>query len=85
MAGNKNSGQHLKKEAMLVSSLAREHTEAAVKKLAKLMESAESEVAQVQACNALLDRGWGKPMQGITHEGNPDNPVLTELIVKFTT
>lgn len=67
---------------MLVASLAREHTETAIKHLAKLMLSAESEAAQVQAANALLDRGWGKPAQEMTiNEGETS---IERLLEQFT-
>jgi len=71
MAGNQNSGHRLDKERMLVASLAREHTEKAIKKLAQILETGQSETAQIQAATALLDRGWGKPLQATEnkHEG----------------
>jgi hypothetical protein len=51
-------------------SLARSHTESAVKTLAGVMTSKDSPpAAQVAAASALLDRGWGKPPQALEHSG----------------
>jgi hypothetical protein len=51
-----------------VRSLARSHTESAIRQLAVLANRAESESARVMACIALLDRGWGKAPQAHTGE-----------------
>jgi hypothetical protein len=48
-----------------VRDLAREHTPAAVAKLASIMENGKSEMAQIAAATALLDRAWGKATQPI--------------------
>lgn len=69
MAGNKNSGHHLGKDKMLVASLAREHTETAIKTLADLMLNAEENAVRKAAADSLLDRGWGKPAQAVDHSG----------------
>lgn len=63
-----------------VCSLARSHTEGAVKVLAMIMHSEDaSHTARVAAANSLLDRGWGKPAQTIS--GDPENPlsVITRI------
>jgi hypothetical protein len=45
-----------------IKSLAREHTESALKTLAHIMrEPTAPHSARVAASIALLDRGWGKP------------------------
>ena len=62
MAGRKV----LDKTTMLVASLAREHTTAAIKTLADLMVSAEENAVRKAAADSLLDRGWGKPAQAVT-------------------
>ena len=46
-----------------VRDLAREQTEAAIKALVEIVKGGESAAARVSAAQALLDRGWGKPMQ----------------------
>jgi len=56
-----------------IKSLARTHTVHAVKTLVKIMNDKEAPAhARVSAANAILDRGWGKPMQPIASEdGKP--------------
>ncbi len=47
-----------------VKALAREHTAAAIERLVSIVkDDSASPSAQVQAATALLDRGWGKPLQ----------------------
>jgi len=49
-----------------VSELAREHTEAALKTLAGVMQDAQAPApARVRAAEALLDRAWGRPRQTV--------------------
>ena len=55
-----------------VRNLARQHTPAAVAKLAHIMEKGKSEQACIAAASALLDRGWGRPTQPIA--GDDDMP-----------
>lgn len=47
-----------------VKALARQHTDRAIERLAELMEDPDGGVA-ARACEALLDRGWGKPKQSV--------------------
>lgn len=49
-----------------VKLAAREYTAQALERLAKVMLESDSDAAAVSACNALLDRGWGKPAQSLT-------------------
>ena len=54
-----------------IRSLARSHTEKAVNVLAGIMNQADAPpVARVSAAGQLLDRGWGKPTQGVQHSGS---------------
>ncbi len=47
-----------------IRDLAKVHTEDALKTLSEIVKNPEaSDTARVQACNALLDRGWGKAPQ----------------------
>lgn len=47
-----------------IRSLARVHTEAALRTLAGIMRQPDAPPsARVQAASVLLDRGWGKPHQ----------------------
>lgn len=57
-----------------VKELARKHGEAAIAKLAEWMAS-DNAKASVAACQALLDRGFGKPTQ--TLAGDPDAPLFS--------
>jgi hypothetical protein len=60
-------GKPKKKTPMDIRSLARGYTKRAIQTLGGISESGESEAARVAAAIALLDRGWGKPMQDNTH------------------
>jgi hypothetical protein len=49
-----------------IQSLARNHTESAIKVLAGIMTNGEApHSARVSAATALMDRGWGKPAQTV--------------------
>jgi hypothetical protein len=51
--------------------LCRTYTDVAVNTLAEIARDGESESARVSAANALLDRGWGRPLQQVGDgEGN---------------
>ena len=43
-----------------IRALAREHGPDALKELARLANEAQSEQARISACNALIDRGYGR-------------------------
>lgn len=60
-----------------IKAAARLHGEAAIKRLAHLMQKAESEQAQVAACKELLDRAYGKPAQAIV--GDDEAPIKTVM------
>src|SRR3712207_3390251 len=47
-----------------VRTLAKEHGPAALTELARLAKEAQSEAARVQACNAIIDRAYGKTVPG---------------------
>ena len=49
-----------------VKQLARQHTALAIQKLAHIAEHGHSEMAQIAAANALLDRAWGRPTQPVS-------------------
>lgn len=52
-----------------IKSLARAHTESALRVLAAIMNKSDApESARVAAAQALLDRGWGKSTQFIEAE-----------------
>ena len=63
-----------------VQNLARKHTKTAIARLAYWMESDDPR-ASVAACQALLDRAWGKPVQPteVGVNGAPIVPVINLL------
>ena len=61
-----------------IRSLARAHTDAAIRVLAKIMNEPKApQAARVAAANSLLDRGWGKATQPISGDG--DNPLQVRI------
>lgn len=53
-----------------IRSLARSHTQTAIKTLVGIMrEKKAPSAARVSAAQALLDRGWGKPAQPLDGDG----------------
>jgi hypothetical protein len=59
---------------------ARRHTLEALKVLLKLMRTAESESVRLNAAEAILSRGWGKPIQALQVDGR----FLTKKLVDMT-
>jgi len=55
-----------------LEQLAQDHTEAALQVLVEVMKHGQSDAARVSAANALLDRGYGKPRQGLDHSVKVD-------------
>lgn len=67
------------KSPTLIKSLARAHTESAIKVLSGIMnETTAPHAARVSAASALMDRGWGKPTQPIA--GDDDGPIQIEMV-----
>jgi hypothetical protein len=61
-----------------IASLARSFTQPALKTLAAIMRHPKAPAAaRVQACVALLDRGWGKPKQPVA--GDLENPLAMTI------
>lgn len=59
-----------------IRSLARSHTEKALKTLVEIMNDANvNAAARVNAAQALLDRGWGKAAQAHEHTGGDGGPI----------
>jgi phage terminase large subunit len=64
-----------------IRSLARSHTETALKVLAGIMQQDDAPAAaRVGAATALLDRGWGKPTQPIAGDDDADPIKLVATI-----
>ncbi len=63
--------------------LAKKHGPAAIKRLVTLMSS-DNERTAVAACDAILNRGYGRPAQSVTLAGEEDGPpVQLEGVVRF--
>jgi hypothetical protein len=61
-----------------IRSLARSHTETALNTLVGIMNQDQApHAARVAAANSLLDRGWGKPMQGVEMSGPEGGAIET--------
>lgn len=75
--GGRTAGT-LNKATREIKAVAAKHGPLAIKELARLAIEAESEQARVAACNALLDRGYGKPTA--TVEAGPN---LAKLIFQW--
>lgn len=58
-----NKGGRPKSAAL--RDLCRTYTAAAVEELARLALNATGQMVRVQAIKEILDRGWGRPMQGL--------------------
>ena len=48
-----------------LASMAQEHAVMALQTLADIAREGESETARVSASNSILDRAYGKPVQGV--------------------
>jgi hypothetical protein len=59
------------KAAETVRDLARSHTTEAMQALVKIATKGKSESAKVQAATAILERGWGKPLQQVEVKRTP--------------
>ncbi len=71
------------KEVAEVRELAKKHGPAAIERLVTLMSS-ENERTAVAACEAILNRGYGRPAQSVTVAGEEDRPpVQLEGVVRF--
>ena len=68
------------KEVAEVRELAKEHGPEAIERLVKLMAS-DNERTAVAACEAILNRGYGKPGQSVTIGADSENPLPTEIVV----
>jgi hypothetical protein len=55
------------KELREIAQLSREHSKEAIERLVFWMRS-DNPKASTAACNAILDRGYGKPSQPLEHD-----------------
>ena len=59
------------------------YTAESIRVLASIMRQPEhSDAARIQAANILLDRGWGKPPQAHTGEGDGDIRISIRQIIE---
>jgi len=58
---------------------ARKHTLEAIRVLVELMCGANSESVRLNAAEAILSRGWGRPVQAFQVDGHFANRKLNEL------
>ena len=72
------------KVAAEIRDLARDHGPAAIQRLVDLMNSKNEGVA-VRAAEALLDRGYGRPMQGIELKNQERAPMNERIQIEFVT
>ncbi len=71
------------KEVSEVKDLARTHGVDAIERLVELIAS-DNERTAVAACEAILNRGYGRPAQSMSLSGDEDKPpVQLEGIVRF--
>ncbi len=52
-------------DKVMVKELARSHTEVAINELVRLMKKSRSDQIRLDAAEAILNRGWGKPVNAI--------------------
>jgi hypothetical protein len=59
-----------------IRALARTYTEPALLALVEIMQHGRNESARVAAAQAVLDRGWGRPVQALEHSGHEGSALL---------
>lgn len=70
-----------------IATKAKEYAEQAIQTLADIMTDVEmTPASRVNAANAILDRGYGKPMQAVEVTGKDKEPVaFTGFVVQRAT
>lgn len=61
-----------------VKALAKQHSKTAILKLVEWMQSGNAK-ASVAACNSILDRGLGKPVQELAGEGGGALQIIVQV------
>lgn len=72
------------KEIKEMVTLARGYSGLAIGTLVEICTASDSPAARVSAATALLDRGWGRPMQPNEHSGIDGAPLMPTLSVTLT-
>ena len=89
-AGRKTPGQGREKgstpysiatprQKINMAAEARKYTELSITTLAEICKDGESEGSRISAAVHLLDRGYGKPAQGVRVTGADDGPMMLQL------
>ena len=60
------------KEKRRLMEIAKDYTEEALDTMVEICVKGESESARLTAANMLLDRGYGRPVQGVHYSGQAD-------------
>jgi hypothetical protein len=76
--GSRNKATIQAKRAL--SELAQEHTQTALDALVMVARQGESESARVAAAVAILDRGYGRPVQAVEATGAEGGPIQFEEV-----
>ncbi len=63
-----------------VRDYARRFTLPAIRELARIMQSAKKDADRIKAATAILDRGWGKPVQSVDFQGDSGQDALLRQI-----
>jgi hypothetical protein len=63
-----------------IKALAQVHAADAIATLANILMKSESDTARIAAAKELLDRGYGKAMQGVELTGKDGEPVAFKQI-----
>ena len=66
-------------DRVMVKELARQYTEVALNTLVKLMTKSKSDQIRLDASEAILNRGWGKPVNAIA---GPDGEGPVEMVAR---
>ena len=70
-----------RKPPIELGSLARSHTELAIKTLAGIAKDSPNDAARVHAAEILLNRGWGRCRQEITGADGRDIEIIVRHMV----
>lgn len=62
-----------------LSDLAKRHTKDALAALVRICTQGTSEAAVVSAAEAILNRGYGRPIQALEHGGAGGGPIVIRL------
>jgi hypothetical protein len=66
-----------------IAELARQFTDDALRTLVDICRNGQSDASRVAAATAILDRGYGKPLQAHEHAG-PDGQALKMPVLNVT-